>query len=327
MPNVYAQKPAAQMSSGLNLVLDVGGTNVLAGLVDGQGRVLRTLGFATRPQRPPQELLEQMAAVLQRLASEAPDGARPQALAAGLPGCIDRAAGLLVEAPNMPGWHNVPVASLLGQALNLPVFLENDSNLYALGEASYGAGRGLANLLVVTLGTGVGGGLILDGRLWNGSFLSAAEIGHLPLTARGGEKCGCGRRGCLETVASATAMSRQGRAWLKAGRPSLYRGRPEDLTPKEMSLLAAAGDPMSLAVFQRAGRALGQALSAVFNLLGLEAAVLGGGAAGAFVYLEPALRSELSKRLIVAKPQQIKILKAQLGNNAPLAGGAALIQT
>ena len=308
------------------LALDVGGTNVIAGLVDEEGRILARRRFPTKSGRPPSEVIADMVAHLRTLSSENPSGCRPEALAVGLPGWLNQSEGLLIQAPNMPGWVNVPLAEIMSQALNLPVRLENDSNLYALGEWLYGAGRGLDNILVITLGTGVGGGLILNGRLWNGSFASAVEIGHMPLRLAGGALCGCGRRGCLETVASATGMSRLGRQWLSEGRPSAYQGRPEDLSPQIMYELAQIGDPMALSVFREAGQALGQILSGIFNLLGLSALVIGGGAAGAFDFIRPSLWEVLSERLIVTEPSRIKIFRGLLGEDAPLAGAAGLFK-
>lgn len=307
------------------LALDVGGTNIKAGLVDEAGRVLARRRFSTGSGRPVPEVIGDMAANLRELIAEIPDGRRPEALAVGMPGWLNQAEGFLIQAPNMPGWINVPVTELLSRALGLPVFLENDTNLYALGEWAYGAGRGLTNFMAITLGTGVGGGLILDGRLWNGSFASAAEIGHIPVDLNGA-LCGCGRLGCLETVSSATGMSRLGREWLKAGRPTAYTGRPEDLHPDVMHGLARQGDPMALAVFHEAGRALGQVLSGVFNLLGLEGVAIGGGAAGALEFIRPSLWEVLAERLIVTTPDRIQVLKGQLGDDAPLAGAAALLR-
>ena len=308
------------------LAMDVGGTNVIAGLVDDRGRVLARRRFPTRATRPPLEVIADMVEVLGQLIREPSAPSRPLALAVGLPGWINQAEGLLLQAPNMPGWVNIPLARVMSQALEMPVRLENDTNLYALGEWLHGAGRGLSNLLVMTLGTGVGGGLILENKLWNGSFASSMEIGHTPLWLEGGALCGCGRRGCLETMASATGMSRLGREWLAAGKPTAYQGPPEDLNPQVMFELAQNGDRMALDVFSQAGQALGTVISTTMNLLGLEGVVIGGGAAGAFDFFRPSLWAALTARLIVTEPERMKLLKASLGEDAPLTGAAALLR-
>jgi glucokinase len=262
---------------------------------------------------------------LKGLGAEAPAGRKPAGLAIGIPGWINQAEGLLVKAPNMPGWVEVPLAEIMRRALGLPVFLENDTNLYALGEWLRGAGRGLDHLLVLTLGTGVGGGLIVNRRLWYGAFAGAAEIGHMPV-ALNGALCGCGGRGCLETIASATGMTRLGREWLKKKKETLYRGAPEKLTPKVMSGLARKGDPMSLFVFRRAADALGLVLAGVFNLLGLQGVIIGGGAAGAFEFIRPRLEEIIAARVIITDPGKLKLVRGELGEDAPLSGAPALIR-
>jgi len=308
------------------LAADIGGTNITMGLVDEDGRALARQSFATAADRGPAQVMADIIGHLKKLNGEAPEGRRPGGLVIGVPGWINQAEGILLRAPNMPGWINVPVVDILSRALALPVFLENDCNLYALGEWRSGAGRGLRHLLILTLGTGVGGGLIIDGRLWYGAFASAGEIGHQMVEPRG-SLCGCGRRGCLETIASATGMTRLGREWLKKKKETLYEGAPDRLTPLVMFDLARRGDPMSLAVFRRAGEAVGQVLAGVFNLLGLEGAIIGGGAAGAFEFISPRLREVLAERLIVADPSQIKLARGELDEDAPLAGVPALIQS
>ncbi|MDL2259595.1 ROK family protein [Deltaproteobacteria bacterium OttesenSCG-928-K17] len=307
------------------LVLDVGGTNVIAGLVKHDGQVLTRRVFPTNSSRGPAMVIDDIVANLKEIRDQAPAGCRPEALVVGMPGWISPGEGILIKAPNMPGWENVPMAEIMGRALDMPVKLDNDSNLYALGEWLCGAGQGISNLLVITLGTGVGGGLLLENRLWNGSFASSVEIGHTPVKLEG-DLCGCGRRGCLETLASATGMSRMARQWLADGKPSLYQGPPQDLNPKVMAELAAKGDEMALSIFDEAGRALGLVLVSTLNILGLEAIVIGGGAAGAFDYISPALWRVITERLIVTDPANIKLVKGILGEDAPLAGGAALVR-
>ena len=306
------------------LALDVGGTNIIAGLMDEKGKILERRKIPTLSARGSGRVIEDMLLNLEDLARRCPGRGRAGALAIGVPGWINKSEGMLIQAPNLPGWKEIPLASIISKALGLPVFLENDTNLYALGEWLYGVGRGLDNVLVITLGTGVGGGLILEKRLWNGSFASAVEIGHT-LVEENGALCGCGRRGCLETVASATGMARLGRIWLEEGRPTLYQGRPEDLTPQLMFELAGRGDKMSLYVFEKAGQALGRVAVDVCNLLGLEGVIVGGGAAGAFKYIRPSMWSVLAEGLIITHPERIKLLKGVLDEDAPLHGAVALI--
>ncbi|MDR3134616.1 MAG: ROK family protein [Deltaproteobacteria bacterium] len=307
------------------LALDIGGTNVTCGLVNRVGQVLAMDIFPTSQGGSPEDLISHIVARLKILWDAADQSHRPSALAIGAPGWIKPLEGVVVTAPNLAGWVNVPITKIMSQALELPARLENDANLYALGEWLAGSGQGCDNQITVTLGTGVGGGLILNGRLWSGAFASAAEIGHIPLGPSHTVKCGCGNIGCLETVASARGMARMAREWVERGGETKYKGPAEALTAEVMRELADEGDPMSLHLFNEAGTALGQVLAGVFNLLSLERAVLGGGGAGAFKFIKRSLLEYLERHLVTAKIDEIQIVKGKLGVNAPLVGAAAIL--
>ncbi|MDR1677466.1 MAG: ROK family protein [Deltaproteobacteria bacterium] len=310
------------------LALDIGGTNVTCGLVNRLGEVLATDIFPTSQvgrEDDPTILIAHIAERLKILWGTSDQAHRPTAVAIGAPGWIKPLEGIVVTAPNLKGWVDVPITRLMSQALELPARLENDANLYALGEWLAGAGKSCNNQITITLGTGVGAGLILNGQLWSGSFSSAAEIGHIPLGPAYTSKCGCGRPGCLETVASARGMARLAREWMKEGKKTKFKGEPETINTEIMMELAVKGDPMSIHVFKEAGTALGQVLAGVFNLLSLEMAVLGGGAAGAFKFIKQALIEYLAKHLVTAKVDEIQVVKGELGVTAPLVGAAAML--
>ncbi|MDR1039146.1 MAG: ROK family protein [Deltaproteobacteria bacterium] len=306
------------------LALDIGGTNVKSGLISRAGEILSFDSFPTSKWGGPEALIDMIIRQLKTLWNDSDTAHRPRALAIGAPGWILRREGVVVMAPNIPGWKALPITRLMSEALDIPAVLENDANLYALGEWLIGAGKGCANEITLTLGTGVGGGLILEGRLWEGAFTSAAEVGHIPL---GGVNrlCGCGRTGCLETVASAIGMAAIAREWLAAGRETLYKGDPAAVDTREMLRLAGLGDPMSLSIFSDAGKAIGFVLAGVFNLLGLQMAVIGGGGAGAFDFMAPGIMEVLSRHLVTAGVDQIQVVKGALGGNAPLIGAAAFL--
>jgi glucokinase len=307
------------------LALDIGGTNVTSGLVTRTGEIIFTDSFPTNSGRSPKALIDLMVDNLKSLWNKAENHNRPKALAIGAPGWLKPREGVVVVAPNIPGWRDVPITRIMSQALDLPAKLENDANLYALGEWLSGAGRGSNNQITLTLGTGVGSGLILNGKLWVGCFTSAGEIGHIPLGPSATAICGCGRQGCLETVASARGMARVAKNWLESGRETIYIGAPEAINTEVMKSLAKKGDPLSLEVFKEAGRALGQILSGVFNLLSLERAVIGGGGAGAFEFIRQTLLEVLGAHLVTAQIDEIQVVQGQLGTKAPLVGAAALL--
>ncbi|MDR1164310.1 MAG: ROK family protein [Deltaproteobacteria bacterium] len=307
------------------LALDIGGTYVKSGLITRRGEILSFHSFPTSEGQSPTHLLELIIGRLKDLRSEAGSKRAPKALGIGAPGWIKPKEGVLALAPNIPGWKDLPITRLMSQALKIPAVLENDANLYGLGEWLAGAGRGHENLIVLTLGTGVGGGLILEGRLWSGSFASAAEIGHIPLGGERQRLCGCGRLGCLETVASTNGMRKIAIERVRDGEPTRYRGDLDLLDTSVMVELAQEGDPLSTRIFAEAGEAIGWVLAGVFNLLGLEAAVIGGGGAGAFDFILPSLKKVLSHHMVTATFDEIRVVKGALGGNAPLVGAAALL--
>jgi glucokinase len=307
------------------LALDIGGTNVTCGLVTRSGQIRFRDSFPTSQGHDPEAMTEIISGKMKKIWTKSSNSHRPKALGIGAPGWINPKEGIVLMAPNIPGWRDVPITKIMSEAMDLPAHLENDANLYALGEWLAGAGQGHENQITLTLGTGVGGGLILNGRLWSGSFASAAEVGHFPLNPWSGAICGCGRRGCLETVASAKGMTRLAKEWLAEGRETIYKGNPEYINPAIMQELAKKNDLMSLSVFKTAGESLGFALASIFNLLSLEVAVIGGGAAGAFEFIETHIMNTLSEHIVTAQIHEIKVLKGTLGVDAPLIGTAALL--
>jgi glucokinase len=216
---------------------------------------------------------------------------------------------------------------LLSPLLAWPLFLENDANLFALGEHWLGGGVGHRHLLGITLGTGVGGGLILDGRLWQGSQGTAGEIGHITLEPNG-RKCHCGNRGCLETLASGfwtvawvkEQLAQGVSSWLQ----DLYATDPDAIQGETLVVAALNGDPLALRAFDRVGRSLAQAIAAAVHLLGLSRVIIGGRFARAWEVFQPSLAEELYRRLTLFPPEAVNVVPAQLGDDAGLLGAARL---
>jgi glucokinase len=217
--------------------------------------------------------------------------------------------------------------SRLETLLPWPLVLENDANLFALGEHWLGAGQGHQHLLGITLGTGVGGGLILNGLIWQGTEGTSGEIGHVTVEPEG-VKCNCGNRGCLETVASGAwavawvkeQLARGAVSWLQ----ELWDKDPAALTGETLVTAARLNDPLAVRAFERVGRGLGLAIAATVHLLGLSRVVIGGRFAMAWELFETAMRAELFRRLTLFPPQQVSIVPAQLGDDAGLMGAARL---
>ena len=303
--------------------IDLGGTNARLALVH-QGRVVESLRFATEAGRGPDDLVERLAAAVAELAAIASaQGLVLAGVGVASPGVLDRAKGLVLASPNLPAMAGYPLGGRLATATGLPVALDNDANLYALGEHRFGAGQGVDDLICLTLGTGVGGGLILGGRLVVGPLDCGGEIGHT-LVEPEGRACGCGATGCLEAYASATGLVGGLNQALAAGRHSRL-GSGDGV--RAMDLAAQAGDTLALELFSQAGRMLGRALANLVALTGLDLAIVGGGVAKGWVLMEPGCRAGLADRLHIVDPGRVRIVAAALGEAAPLLGAAAFAQT
>jgi glucokinase len=235
-------------------------------------------------------------------------------LGIGLPGPVDYSKGLVRYLPNISGWRNVPLGKILLNRTGLPTFIDNDANLAALAEYRLGAGRIAKDLICITLGTGIGGGLILDGRLYRGWQFSAGEIGHLPLNEKG-PRCNCGGLACLERYVGNEAILKEAR----------LKTKDRKITLERLSRLARAGDKDAIEVWKKVGSRLGLALAAAANLLNLKLVVIGGGVADAGKVLFDSVRRTIDQRAMNGPAKRIKLRKAKLGNDAGLMGAAILV--
>jgi glucokinase len=242
-----------------------------------------------------------------------------------VPGAVDNDKAVVLQAPNLPSLINFRLKAALEQRLGWPVFLENDANAAAVGEMWLGAARGCRDVMSVTLGTGVGGGLILDGKLWRGSHGSAGEIGHTAVDPFSGLKCKCGNIGCLELFASATAIVRMTRENLSLFPDS--RLKSEELTAETVYDAGREGDELALAVFKRFGMYLGIGLATIINLIDPEIIVITGGAANGWDLFSREMYRQVEERAFRTTAQQVRIARAECGDNAGLLGAARLAQT
>ncbi|MCZ6752767.1 MAG: ROK family protein, partial [Acidobacteria bacterium] len=230
------------------------------------------------------------------------------------------------QSPNLPGWENYPVRDEIESLLGVRVFLENDANVAALGEKWIGLGRDVNSLCMLTLGTGVGGGVVLNGKIWHGFLGMAGELGHI-VVAENGVACSCGGHGCLETEASATAIVRKGEEAVAAGRsPALAEARSKaaKLTARMIYETAKAGDAASKAIFESVGRYLGIGIAGLTNALNLPLYVIGGGAAASWDLFAPAMMEEARKRSFIFREGSTRIERAVLKGDAGLCGAAYL---
>jgi glucokinase len=301
--------------SALAVGVDLGGTNLRAALVDETGGVVREGAVPTGAADGPDAVIGRIADLVRSVAA----GSEVRGAAVASPGPLDRDRTVVRSAPNLPGWRDVPLPALLSERTRLPVVMENDANAAAYGEAIFGAGKGASSVLYVGLGTGVGSGVVLDGRLLRGAHGAAAELGHVFLGDPDGPRCGCGRRGCLETYASATGVARRYR--------ELTASPPGEVAADAAAVAEAArtGDEAARRAYAEAVDALAHGLSIAVHLIDPEVIVLGGGvAASRDLVLDP-LAETLPGRLI-AGPGAAPILRPSvLEGRAGTVGAAALL--
>jgi glucokinase len=295
--------------------LDLGGTHIKAALVGRDGAVARFEKFGARAH----ESLEATLDAMEEAARAVSDGARVRGLGVGCPGAVDPESGTQRgSTPNLPHWVDVPVRDLMAARLGWPAAADNDANLAALGEARCGAGRGGRCVAMVTLGTGVGGGLVTAGRVWRGAHGGAGEIGHV-VVAPDGAECACGRRGCVEAYASAGGMERRARKALDAGVNSVL-GNGEPIAPERIFAAAEAGDPLAGSLLAGAARALGAGLAILIHVADPDVIVLGGGVALAGRPLLDRVRAALDSQVLPSHRGTCRVVLAELGERGGAVG-------
>jgi glucokinase len=308
--------------------IDLGGTNVRLALVNPQGQILSRWERATASMPDQAALVSTLAADLTQAGETARDqGLEIQGVGIGVPGRVLPREGRVDFSPNIPALNECRLVERLALLVNWPLFLQNDANLFALGEHWLGAGVGHEHMLGITLGTGVGGGLILNGRLWAGAEGTSGEIGHVTVDPEG-RKCHCGNRGCLETMASAfwtvlwvkEQLAQGASSWLR----ELYETDPNAIQGETLVAAALQADPLARRAFDRVGRSLGQAIAGVVHLLGLSRVVIGGRFAQAWEVFNLPLQGELHRRLTLFPPEEVSVCPAQLEDDAGLVGAACL---
>ena len=292
--------------------IDLGGTNLKAAAFDGQGGMLHKIARPTPTGEGSAAILNRMVKLIAELQAKV-IGGHLLGVGVGVPGFVLMKQGVVAGSANLPELDHYPVREELAKVVNVPVFLENDANAAMLGERWRGAGRGVDDLVLMTLGTGVGGGILVDGRVLHGHLGMAGELGHLTVSPNG-YPCGCGNVGCLEKYASATAVSAMARL-LNLG---------ANLTAEEVYHLAQDGNQRALTIFQSVGTALGTALATLINIFNFPLYLLGGGMTEAWDLFAPAMREEIARRSFSYRTHPPQIARATLGGDAGLYGAAYL---
>ena len=296
---------------------DLGGTHLRAATVDQKGRIHSRFKQNTPQVADAGAIVDAIVAAVR----EFQKAAEISAVSLVVPGTVKVEEGAVVKAPNLPCLDGFPLAATLTEQLGLPAILENDANAAAVGEMWQGAAVGCKTTICVTVGTGVGGGIILDGKLWRGVDGSAAEIGHMCVDPFGGVACTCGSRGCLEVFASATAIVRMTREARPRYPDSVLQG-VADLTAETIFEVGQQGDELALEIFRRMGVYLGIGLANLINILNPEIIVIGGGVVNGWALFEKHMHQQVEERAFPLL--RVKIVRAKCGDDAGLLGAARL---
>lgn len=313
------------MTHPLYVGVDVGAATMKAGVVDDAGHPRSAVNLPTEPDRGSARGLARMCEVVRAAVDAAGTGMHEvAAVGVAAPGLLDIPAGVILEAANLPGWRDVPVREHVAATFGVPTAFQNDANAAAYGEYWAGAGRGTRSLLLITLGTGIGGGIVLHDRVVEGAHSHGGEVGHVQIEMTHPRLCGCGRRGCLEAYASATAVVARTREALCTGRPStLHRVPPADLSARHVFEAAAAGDALAAELVEETAYYLAVGTASLMHVLNPEVVVFGGGMTAAGEGFLERVRVHVRKLAFPVPAAKTHLCYASLGNDAGFIGAAA----
>lgn len=304
--------------------IDIGATNTKLGIVDLQGGILRKEYLDSKTYSAV-KLLKKISHKINKLK----ENYNLVGIGIGVAGPTNPKKGKVHYFVNLEGWKNIEVTEILTTQTGIDTYIDNDTNVMALGEKEFGAGKNFKNFISLTLGTGVGGSIILNNKLYRGSNYVAGEIGHIPINLNG-PKCNCGGKGCLERYIGSKYISQRAISKIKSGNNSiimkLVDNNENKITPEVISKAFTLGDKVAEEIWSETGTYIGVALTGVINLLNPEAIIIGGGVAKAGKKLFHSIYETIQKRAMSTHKKNIKVLKAQLGEKAGIIGGAVLAQ-
>jgi len=311
------------------LAVDLGGTQIRAALCDPSGQIYRRVGSLTLATEGLEAVLGRIYATMEQTIEGLPP-AEIAGIGIGAPGPLNPNTGIIMEAPNLPGWINVPLRTLVSEHFGRPTFLGNDANLAGLAEYSYGAARGIRDMIYLTISTGIGSGVIADGRLLLGTHGLAAEAGHIVIDPDG-PRCSCGKRGHLEAYAAGPAITRDVVSRLKDGKKSritkMVGGDLSRVNARIISEAAQEGDKLAANAIRRAGRYLGIGIANLLHLFNPRMVVLGGSVTKAGPLLFQPMRAMIDELAMPTYVEGLSIVQAALGDDVGLLGALALATT
>ncbi|MFA5398937.1 MAG: ROK family protein [Dehalococcoidia bacterium] len=308
------------------VAVDIGGTKIIAAVFDRDGAMLSRIYCLTLGSEGPARVIKRIESTIVQVIEKA-GLKRNQVGCIGIAaaGAIDINRGIVADSPNIPHWQNIPLRDRLLESLGGPLFVLNDANAAALAEHRLGAGRGLNNLIYITVSTGIGGGMIVDGELYQGTDGSAAEIGHMIIKI-GGPVCKCGKRGCFEAMASGTAIAKLAQKRLRRGEqssmPGLAHDKVGDVTAQVVAEAARKGDALARAVIEESAGYLGIGVANLVNLMNPQMIIIGGGVSKMGEMILRPTRKSMTANSIELPARTVHLVRSQLGVDAELTGAA-----
>ncbi|MFI5237419.1 MAG: ROK family protein [Ignavibacteriales bacterium] len=309
--------------------VDLGGTSIKLGIVTNTGKLINKFSTRTEAEKGPKFVLENIKAGIRELTNSISNKKiKIEGIGIGCPGVVTPGKGIVENPPNLPGWHKVNVGKIIQQEFKKKVFVDNDANAAAIGELTFGSGKKYKSFIMITLGTGVGGGIVINKKIYHGDFGAAGEIGHISIDFNG-PKCNCGSYGCIEAYAGNLYLKERIRTELKKHPESaiwkLINNDLSKVSPRNVQLAAETGDVFAKSVIEELGVHLGSAFASLCNVLDISVFIIGGGIAGFGKPLFDSIKLTISNRVLAPIRRRVKVLPAKLKNDAGVKGASALV--
>lgn len=306
--------------------VDLGGTSIKLGIVSETGKLIKKTSVKTEAEKGPTKVIEKIVQGIYELTEKSKyiiDG-----IGIGCPGVVTPGKGIVENPPNLPGWNKVNIGKIISKEFKKPVIVDNDANAAAIGELTFGSGKNFNSFIMITLGTGVGGGIVIDKKIYHGDFGAAGEIGHISIDYNG-PKCNCGSYGCIEAYAGNQYLKERVREQLN-NRPEskmwkLIENDLSKVSPRNIQEAAESGDAFAKSVIEELGFQLGSAFTSLCNVLDISVFIIGGGIAGFGKPLFNSIKKTIAKRVMAPIRPRVKVLPAKLKNDAGIKGASALV--
>lgn len=306
--------------------VDLGGTTIKLGIVTNTGRLIKKISVRTEAEKGPKKVIDNIIGGINELT--AVSNYKISGIGIGCPGVVTPGKGIVENPPNLPGWEKVNIGKIIQQEFKRPVFVDNDANAAAIGELTFGSGKNYKSFIMITLGTGVGGGIVINKKIYHGDFGAAGEIGHISIDFNG-PKCNCGSYGCIEAYAGNMYLRERVRTELRKHPESkiwkLINNDLSKVSPRNVQLAAETGDAFAKSVIDELGVHLGSAFASLCNVLDVSVFIMGGGIAGFGKPLFDSIKKTISQRVMAPIRPRVRVLPAKLKNDAGIKGASALV--